>query len=214
MLMEKPARAQFIAAGMRLYPLHGYAKLSVRLLAEEAGLSPGMFHHLFASKDEFVGELLYRKYGEGFSQLVVQIPDHAPVREKLRCALLFLAFFTRDNLPWVHRIFAESSNGVACVNTFIRRHGSRHAALLMTLLEEGVASGELPAAAVSQYFCFIMGGVIHPMIIASDLLAARLAPPVIEAEFEKHLISDEAVGQRIDWVLCALFGSAREQETP
>ena len=41
-------RSQFIAAGFKLYPQHGYRKLSVRMLAAEAGLSAGMFHHLFA----------------------------------------------------------------------------------------------------------------------------------------------------------------------
>lgn len=55
--MSKDVRGQFIAAGMKLYPQWGYQKLSVRLLAAEAGVSSGMFHHVFADKDEFVGEL-------------------------------------------------------------------------------------------------------------------------------------------------------------
>ncbi len=210
--MTTQARTQFLEAGMRLYPQHGY-RVSVRLLAAEAGLSPGMFHHLFDSKDAFVGELLRQKYGEGFERLVLHIPAGAPVCEKLRAALAFVAFFTRDNLPWVHRIFADSSSGAECVSAFIKNHGSRHVPVLTGLLAEGIENGELPPAALSQYFGFIMGGVIEPMIVASHLQSAGLAPPLIAAEFP-YLISNEAVTQRIDWALCALFGNQHPQEKP
>ena len=51
--MSESARTKFIAAGEKLYPELGYSKLSVRLLAAEAELSSGMFHHLFENKDVF-----------------------------------------------------------------------------------------------------------------------------------------------------------------
>ena len=78
------AREVFLAAGMRLYPELGYQHLSVRLLAAEAGLSPGMFHHLFANKEAFVAEVLQRKYDAAFAELQLQVRPGRSVRENLR----------------------------------------------------------------------------------------------------------------------------------
>ena len=84
------AREVFLAAGMRLYPELGYQHLSVRLLAAKAGLSPGMFHHLFANKEAFVAEVLQRKYDAAFAELQLQVRPGRSVRENLRDALRFL----------------------------------------------------------------------------------------------------------------------------
>lgn len=203
--MNPSTRQQFLDAGFRLYPQYGYRQLSVRLLAAETGLSPGMFHHLFASKDAFVGELLQQQYGSAFAALVLTIRPQAPVRDNLREVLDFVARFVRDHLPLVHRIFADSTEGVACVNDFIRHHGTRHVAVIMTLLAEGIAQGVLPQTALTRYLGFLMGAVIEPMVVVSDLMAADLAPQQVADEFAEHVISDEAIAQRIDWALGALF---------
>ena len=102
------ARELFLAAGMRLYPSHGYQRLSVRLLAAEAGLSPGMFHHLFASKEAFVAEVLQRKYDAAFAELQLQVRPGRSVRENLRDALRFLAFFARAHQDWIVRVFSDA----------------------------------------------------------------------------------------------------------
>ncbi|ASK26628.1 hypothetical protein BG910_01715 [Neisseria chenwenguii] len=60
--MTENTRTRFLEPGLRLYPQYGCQKLTVRLLAAETGLSLGMFHHHFASKDAFIGELLTLKY--------------------------------------------------------------------------------------------------------------------------------------------------------
>lgn len=205
--MSSSAHTLFLQAGLALYPDHGYHQLSVRQLAAEAGLSAGMFHHLFASKDDFVGQLLRHKYNEGFAQLVMQLPAAGSVRDKLYAALLLIARFVRANLPWVRRIFADSANGAECVNDFIRHHGSRHVTVLTDLLQTGIDNGELADAALAQYFCFMMGAVIEPLIVAGNLMAANLAPPLIRDQFAEHLASDRAIGQRIDWALDALFSN-------
>lgn len=92
--MSSSAREQFIEAGMHLYPRYGYRQLSVRLLAAETGLSSGMFHHLFASKDDFVSELLKQKYSEGFNQLVLNVLPEQGVQQNLRQVMVFIAFLS------------------------------------------------------------------------------------------------------------------------
>ncbi|MCP2040735.1 AcrR family transcriptional regulator [Neisseria sp. HSC-16F19] len=203
--MNPATRQQFLDAGFRLYPQYGYRQLSVRLLAAETGLSPGMFHHLFANKDAFVGELLQQRYGAAFAELTLTLNPQAGVRDNLREVLGFVARFVRDHLPWIHRVFADSAEGVACVNDFIRHHGTRHVAVLMALVAEGMAQGLLPQTGITRYLGFLMGGIIEPMVVVSELIAADLAPQQVADEFAEHIISDGAIDQRIDWALAALF---------
>lgn len=203
--MPPSAYDQFIRAGFALYPQYGYQKLSVRLLAAEAGLSPGMFHHLFASKEAFVGEILQQKYGEGFRLLEDAIVPDIPVRENLRDLLFLLSAFVREHLAWIHRVLADSADGVACINGFIREHGTRHVPLLVRLLVQAITTGELASGSVAQYFCFITAGVMGPMIIGSRFQNAGLLPQTIGAHFADEVMSDDAIRQRIDWTLDALF---------
>lgn len=128
------AREVFLAAGMRLYPELGYQHLSVRLLAAEAGLSPGMFHHLFANKEAFVAEVLQRKYDAAFAELQLQVRPGRNVRENLRDALRFLAFFARAHQDWIVRVFSDAP-AVAAIREFIRQYaGMRHVSLIIDLL--------------------------------------------------------------------------------
>jgi len=149
-LSESPsdsAREVFLAAGMRLYPSHGYQRLSVRLLAAEAGLSPGMFHHLFASKEAFVAEILQRKYDAAFAALQLQVRPGRGGRENLRDALRFLAFFARAHQDWVVRVFADAPT-VASIREFVSQYaGMRHVSLIIDLLARAERQGLLVSAA-------------------------------------------------------------------
>ena len=205
--MSSTARDRLIQAGFILYPQHGYRALSVRQLAAEAGLSAGMFHHLFASKEAFVGELLQQKYGAAFEALVLQVRADEPVADNLERALWFIAAFVRDHLPWIHRIFADSADGVACVNDFIRQHGTRHVALLLQLIQDGVARGELLPVAPAQQFTHLMGSVVTTMVIGARLNAAGLLNDDFARDLNRHTLSDAAIRQRIRWALQPLLPS-------
>jgi len=141
------AREVFLAAGMRLYPELGYQHLSVRLLAAEAGLSPGMFHHLFANKEAFVAEVLQRKYDAAFAELQLQVRPGRSVRENLRDALRFLAFFARAHQDWIVRVFSDAP-AVAAIREFVRQYaGMRHVSLIIDLLARAERQGLLAPAA-------------------------------------------------------------------
>lgn len=51
-------RVQIVEAFARVLADHGYAGATIAAVAAEAGLSPGLLHHYFASKDEMLEALL------------------------------------------------------------------------------------------------------------------------------------------------------------
>lgn len=197
-------RDAFIAAGKTLYPRYGYRQLSVRLLAAEAGLSPGMFHHLFADKEAYIAEVLQHKYDEAFAQLTLHIRPGRGERDNLCAVLTYLAVFTRENIDWITHIFADAVE-VAGIRDFIRLHGTRHIELLLNLLDSAARRGLLKPAALVQRSSFLMAAVAAPLLIGSRMQAAGILPDILAVEFTPAVMSDAAIAERIDWALTALF---------
>lgn len=199
--MSKDVRGQFIAAGMKLYPQWGYQKLSVRLLAAEAGVSSGMFHHVFADKDEFVGELLRRKRQQIVGDVPFDFADDVPPVERLRQAIWQLALNVRNHLAWVHRVFADAANQVAVAEAFLRGHFSDEADRFLVLLNQccqGTQSEQL------QRLSYLGGSVLATMILGTRLQAMGVLPDEL-AVYVPEMLTDEAIAQRIEWAFKALF---------
>ena len=209
--MNPTARSQFLAAGAKLYPQYGYRQLSVRLLAAETGLSSGMFHHLFASKADFVAELLENQNADTFGRLDFRTDENASAVTKLRHAVCLLAGGVRDNLAWINRIFADSADGVETADTFLRQQFDRYSAWLYQLLGECFPQMPLPDLVVRMsYLC---SSVVAPMFLSIRLNNMG----ILLDEVRSHIpavLTDEALEQRIDWTFAALFPDYSAQDKP
>ena len=195
-------RSQFIAAGFKLYPQHGYRKLSVRMLATEAGLSAGMFHHLFADKDAFVGEVLQSHHERSFGLLDFDAAAKGDAVAQLRHAVWLLATCFRDNLARVHRAYADSADGVEVVNAFMRRNFEQTFERLQALLEACPRQNS-PAEQV-QRLSYLSGAVLAPMALGTRFDEMGVLPAAMSHHIGE-IVSDAAIARRIDWAFAALF---------
>ena len=202
-MSEQNAHDKFIAAGSKLYPELGYYKLSVRVLAAEAGLSSGMFHHLFANKDAFILELLNHHNNYISANLdMAALSDN--LFEKLRTMAQVLAEDIRNNLQLIHRMFADSANGVDVINHFIRTTSAKRMELFRKVLEEcGKLDNSVPATDV-QRLGYFSAAVNAPMIIGSRFGQMDLLPDTIKDQVP-DILTNEAISERIDWCLNAMF---------
>src|SRR5579859_7231311 len=73
-------RERLIAAGYRVLSEQGYEATTVKKVAQVAGVSPGLFHYYFASKDELLLAVLHEagaRYGQMMRNLRATVPaDH------------------------------------------------------------------------------------------------------------------------------------------
>jgi AcrR family transcriptional regulator len=86
-------RERLIAAGYTVLSEQGYEAATVKEVARVAGVSPGLFHYYFASKEELLIAVLYEageRYGQLMQELRATVPaDHfieaafAAVRERV-----------------------------------------------------------------------------------------------------------------------------------
>lgn len=198
-----------LAAGRELLPQLGCAALSVRALAAQAGVAPGMFHYHFGSKERFLRTLLSGMYGEMFGALSQQVALPAAPLERLRAALRLLARFARAQRRLLARLWGDALAGEPVAREFFAEHAPRHAALLLQLVTQAQRDGTLrrelaPLAALS----FLMGSIALPLIFVAGLVDSGFMLPGGPAAFEAQVASDAAIDQRIELGLAALAAPA------
>lgn len=195
-----------LAAGAELYPQLGCAGLSVRRLAEAAGVNPAMVHYHFGSKDGFLRVLLQHHYEEMFSALALTGGAASDVLERLACALLVMARFVREHRPLIGQVWADAQAGEAVAQEFLRANAPRHLAVLMALTQEAEACGRLPQQPMLTRFAFLMGSVVAPLLLIGGMQKIDAVPAALAGLVEADLMSDAALQRRIEWALLALAG--------
>jgi len=205
--MPRPSQDQdqaLLAAGAALYPQLGCAGLSVRRVAEAAGVNPAMVHYHFGSKDAFLRALLQQHYEAMFSALSLTSQAEADVMERLADALLGMARFVREHRPLLARVWADAQAEEAVAKDFLRANAPRHLGVLMALLQEAEAQGRLPQQPLLTRFSFLMGAVVAPLMLAGGMKAIDAVPPMLLAAVDGEVLSDAALQRRIEWALLGL----------
>lgn len=209
--MPRPSQDQdlaLLAAGAALYPQLGCAGLTVRRVAEQAGVNPAMVHYHFGSKDAFLRQLLQRHYEEMFSALSLNSQSGGDVMERLAAALLGVARFVREHRPLLARVWADAQAGEAVARDFLRANAPRHLGVLMALLQEAARLGRLPAQPPLTAFTFLMGAVVAPLLLAGGMQAIDAVPPSLRTGLDDEVMSDAALARRVEWALLGLASGA------
>ena len=209
-----------LRSGRALYPAHGCAGLSQRLLAEHAGVQPAMVHYHFGSKEGFLRAMLQQTYDTLFAELQSGADAAGPPLERLHGALLALAAFVQRHRPLALRLAADAAAGHAVVQAFLRDNAPRHLQLLVELLQAARAQGSLlhegtPLAAV----VFLMGAVVAPLLVAPGMAALDPQGPrwpagALRAALDAEVLSASAIAWRIDRALSALGALGAPGATP
>lgn len=216
--MPRPSRnldRALLAAGRELLPARGCAGLSVREVADAAGVNLGMFHYHFKTREAFMRAVLQTMYEEMFSQLAVISHAQAVAsssrsakapspRENLRAALRFMGRFVRGNRPLLARVLADALCGEPIALEFLRDNLPRHLGVLHALMAEAQAAGELRAMPLPQALGFCAGSLAMPILFSGAAIDSGFLQKPYAAALEAVLLSDAALDERIDLALTAL----------
>ena len=196
-----------LAAGRELFPTRGCAGLSVREVAEAAGVNLGMFHYHFKTREAFLRAVLQGVYEDMYTQLVTLSAESAAAIgsvEQLREALRFMGRFVRANRPVLARVLADALCGEAIAIDFLRANAPRHFGVLGALIAAAQAEGRLRAMPVPQAMGLCAGSLAAPILFAGAVLANGGLPAKQARALDAALLSDAALDQRIDLALAAL----------
>jgi AcrR family transcriptional regulator len=193
-----------LASGRELFARYGCAALTVRLVADHAGVNPSLFHYHFGSKDQFLRTLLMQLYEEMFGHLSGVAQEPGPPLQRLREVLLFIGGFLRTHGPEVGRIWADAGNGEPVAVEFVRNNAPRHLQLLTALLAEAERAGDLLPMPALQRMVFLMGAVAAPVLIAGRLQTMPLEGALPVERLAGDVLSDAAIAARADMAIAAL----------
>ena len=196
-----------LAAGRALLPQRGCAGLSVREVADAAGVNLGMFHYHFKSREAFLRALLQSLYEDMYSQLTYEADMKLGPMEALRAALRFMGRFVRANRPIMARILGDALCGDPIAVEFMRNNFHRHLGVILKLIESAQAEGLVKPMAPPQAMGICAGSLAMPILAGgavadSGALGAAGSKMITEA-----LLSDAALDQRIDLALAAISES-------
>jgi AcrR family transcriptional regulator len=211
--MPRPSRnvdAALLRAGQALYPLTGARGLSVRKLAERAGVNVAMFHYHFGSKENFLRVLLGGMYERMFGELALAA-DGAAARpvDALRDALLVVARFVRDHRAVLRRILLDALAGEPVALEFARGNLPRHLQVVVALLRAGQANATLRPLPPGQALAFVAGAIGAPILLGTAISEHPDVATALRRTYERQVLSDEALGERGDLVMTALTAPAR-----
>src|SRR5258708_6737755 len=92
-------RERLIAAGYTVLSEKGYEATTVKVVAHVAGVSPGLFHYYFASKDELLLAVL-REAGERYGRMMQELRAAVPADHFLEAALDALRERVKQEPGW------------------------------------------------------------------------------------------------------------------
>ncbi len=198
-----------LAAGRELFPSRGCAGLTVREVADAAGVNLGMFHYHFKSREAFLRALLQSVYEEMFAELVAraqQMPRGAgevDTVQVLRGALQFMGRFVRANRSLLARILTDALSNDPIAVEFLGRNLPRHLTVLMQLIEAGQKDGALKPVPAPQLLGFCAGSLAMPILFGGAIAEHAHGSPHARL-VEATLLSDAALDQRIDLAIAAI----------
>jgi AcrR family transcriptional regulator len=211
--MPRPSRQldqALLASGRVLYPQLGCAALSVRALAEHAGVTAGMFHYHFESKDAFLRTLLQQIYEEVFARLNSEVTQPGAPLARLRQALIVVGRFLREHGAVIGRIWADAGHGEPVAREFMKANAPRHVGLLLALLDEAERAGDIATRPPLQRLTFVLGAVAAPVLVASRITELGVAPAALKPLIAPQVLCDAAIAARADMAIAALRAAAQE----
>jgi len=206
--MARPSRnldRALLAAGSELYPVHGCAGLTIRQVADAAGVNIGMFHYHFGSRQAFLRALLQQTYESMFAHLRLETGRHQlePVAA-LRGAFRVIGRFARENRCFIVRVMADALSGEVVARDFMRENMPRHLGLIQALLAEGQRLGVIRAMAPRQALAFCVGAIGSPILLGGAIADSGALPRAASRALADDVLSEKAIDERIELALAAL----------
>jgi len=193
-----------LAAGRELFPDRGCAGMSVREVAEMAGVNLGMFHYHFKSREAFLRALMQQSYEGMFATLSLEVSRPLDTATTLRHVLRAIARFVRDNRRFLARVLADALSGEDCARDFLRDNLPRHLNLLRALIAQGQKEGLIAAVPLTQAMGVCAGSLAMPILAGGAMIDSGMLEPATARALDATLLTNEAIDQRIEMALRAI----------
>jgi AcrR family transcriptional regulator len=150
-------QAEIFAAALRLFQAKGYHGASMQDLADAVGMQKASLYYYFHSKEELLVRVCERGTGAFTQELNEIVVSDLNAAEKLRRAIACHLVALCEQLDLFSVFLHEQKFLGDGEKKKLRGEGKRHAELLATILQQGIASGEFREVNVTVTTLAILG---------------------------------------------------------
>ena len=130
-------------AALRIFAEKNFKEVPISEIAEEAGVAVGTVYEHFKNKEDLLFSLPLKSADIFDEQLQLHLEGlHSPI-EKIRKYIWFYLYFSKHNPVFTELLLFELRNSKNFFNTRKQRGMLKSMAVILNLIEEGQAQGEI-----------------------------------------------------------------------
>ena len=179
------AKEKLLAAATRLFAEKGFASVSIRQLAEAAGVNSAMISYYYGGKEGLYEAVLATQYERLLEKFEAIADLKAPVEEKIRQYAEVIRLNHTAEQPLMARLIqGELTSPTACMEKVVRNYTSRIARIVSGIVQQGVEAGEFRQDIPPIFATLALAGMLNFYFILRE--ATRAIVPIFsvgDAEF-------------------------------
>jgi len=200
----RSTRERLLRSGLVLARRSGLRRLTVRALANHAGVNLGSFVYHFGSRDAFNDELMERWYAPLWSQLQETVDDEPLPIERFRKLVLCLFEWVAANRAFVGHMLLDAAAGEPAAMRFMHTLASRHPVLIAKAIGDAQAAGQIVGGEPLHLMAFTFGAVGAPILVGHGIASQRIGPNEMARTILALAIAPEQIEQRLQWVIAGI----------
>ena len=197
-------REALLRAGWTIARRTGLRGLTVRAVARAAGANLGTFVYHFGSREAFVSELIERWYQPLLAGLTLAVAARGRPLVRLRHAVLGLVDFALESGSFVGHLLMDAAGGERAARAFLGSLAGRHPVLLLRLIREAQAHGEIVAGDPTHMMMFMMSSLGLPVLLVRGWAGRRYVDDELMTAMTRHATDRASIEQRLEWILKGL----------
>ena len=164
------AKEKLLAAGAKLFAEKGFAGISIRQLADEAGVNSAMISYYFGGKEGLYEAVITTQYERLLGKFEEIAASPAPVQKKLHMYAEVIRRNHMEDQPLMARLVqGELSSPTACMEKVIRKYTARSAKLVSGILREGIQNGQLRQDIDPLFAALALAGMLNFFFILREV---------------------------------------------
>ena len=171
------AKEKLLAAAPRLFAEKGFAGVSIRQLAEAAGVNSAMISYYYGGKEGLYEAVLTTQYERLLTKFEAIAALEAPVKEKIRQYAEVIRLNHTAEQPLMARLIqGELTSPTACMEKVVRNYTSRIARIVSGIVQQGVEDGEFRQDISPLFATLALAGMLNFYFILRE--ATRAIVPI------------------------------------
>lgn len=196
---EKRTADRIVEAATALFARRGYAAVSVKELAKEAGVNIALISYYFGGKEKLYTVVLERQFA-----ILAEVVDSVNQEglcplEKIRRFASLLIEVQKKTAYLDQLIFGEKINPTGCLDKVLKREVARVHCFLRDCISEAMDRGYVRADLDPDYAAVALGGILRSYFCMRPFVQPFLSARDDQAEY----YISQAVEIYLRGVLCA-----------